>query len=503
MAFTKAQLEALAAQLLASSQPIAAVQHRAQVQTLIDELFSAQSRGNVLAGVQGSTAPETGDTALVIRGGQAFLVPLSSLAPVTLAGLQDVVIIDPEAGELMTLIYNSEEERWENVSLAGAFVTQEQLDDALAALQLPQGARLISADLVIISDTSGEITAAWVDGDGDTNTVSEEPLTFNTAPAQTLPAPGNFRFDIIQGLNNGTVNVKQGTEGDENAVTIPTADAGAVVLAVVLWSSDGTAETEPPAGNTTQNVWSILRFFTETAPNTTGKFAKIWEGPISISDNKSMVLAYAEPKNASILDGAGAQILKMSFTATSDRNIIADSVQLETSGGLSGDFRLVQIAGNRAALYHRSSHFWGRIQFRVLFQNSSVNLNQFENNQPYGAAPTAVATYNSRVAGEWQERENNTVLFDKNYIIGNASARTGNILFDFTGAKLGAETEMRHADASAFVFDDNGGSITIKFMEFTAADISTTEDNYFLFVLTKKSSPQIVKVFHALEGEGA
>jgi hypothetical protein len=92
------------------------------------------------------------------------------------------------------------------------------------------------------------------------------------------------------------------------------------------------------------------------------------------------------------------------------------------------------------------------------------------------------------------ERANNTVLFDKNYIIGNAAARTGNILFDFTGAKLGAWTEMRHADASSFTFPAEA-----KLM-FDSADISTTDDNFFLFVLTKKSSTEIVKVFHAIEG---
>jgi hypothetical protein len=114
---------------------------------------------------------------------------------------------------------------------------------------------------------------------------------------------------------------------------------------------------------------------------------------------------------------------------------------------------------------------------QTLIYNSTNGL--FENDFAY---PEAV------------ERENNTVLFDKNYIIGNAAARTGNILFDFTGAKLGAWTEMRHADASAFTFPAEA-----KLM-FDSADISTTDDNFFLFVLTKKSSTQIVKVFHAIEG---
>ena len=97
---------------------------------------------------------------------------------------------------------------------------------------------------------------------------------------------------------------------------------------------------------------------------------------------------------------------------------------------------------------------------------------------------------------EASHRENNTVLFDDDYVTGiNAAARTGNILFDFTGAKLGATTQMRHADASAFTFP------TEAVLMFDSADISTTADNYFLFVLVDKtSSAEIVHVFHAMEG---
>lgn len=92
------------------------------------------------------------------------------------------------------------------------------------------------------------------------------------------------------------------------------------------------------------------------------------------------------------------------------------------------------------------------------------------------------------------ERANNTVLFDQNYIIGNAGARSGNILFDFTGSKLGAWTEMKHNDGSAFTFPSEA------MLMFDSADISTTADNFFLFVITKTSATQVVKVFHALEG---
>jgi hypothetical protein len=93
------------------------------------------------------------------------------------------------------------------------------------------------------------------------------------------------------------------------------------------------------------------------------------------------------------------------------------------------------------------------------------------------------------------ERESNTVLFDKNYIIGNDAARSGNIIFDFTKAKLGAETEMRHNDANMYTFPAEA------MLMFDIADISTTNDNFFLFVLTNKTiGSEVVKVFHAIEG---
>ena len=112
----------------------------------------------------------------------------------------------------------------------------------------------------------------------------------------------------------------------------------------------------------------------------------------------------------------------------------------------------------------------------------------------FGWGDHASAGYNVGYQ-EATTRESNTVLFDKDYIIGNAAARTGNILFDFTGAKLGAWIEMKHQDASAFTFP------TEAVLMFNVADISTTVDNYFLFVMTDKTaSAEVVKVFHALEG---
>lgn len=102
---------------------------------------------------------------------------------------------------------------------------------------------------------------------------------------------------------------------------------------------------------------------------------------------------------------------------------------------------------------------------------------------------------------EASHREDATVLFDGPYISGiNSTALSGDIDFDFTGAKLGAWTIMRHADASAFTFDDNSGNITFKFL-FDSADISTSADNYFLFTLVDKTTDaEIVIIQHQLEG---
>lgn len=139
MAFTKAELEALKNAILASNQPITASQHRAFVQNLIDEMYDAQSRGNLLAGVQDGTGVVTGDEILFIRGGQAYLVPASvfGAGASTLAALGDVVISDPQDDEI--LVYNSVSGKWENTDLSAVLVTQAQLTAALANYDLFKG----------------------------------------------------------------------------------------------------------------------------------------------------------------------------------------------------------------------------------------------------------------------------------------------------------------------------------------------------------------------------
>jgi hypothetical protein len=89
-------------------------------------------------------------------------------------------------------------------------------------------------------------------------------------------------------------------------------------------------------------------------------------------------------------------------------------------------------------------------------------------------------TIRSTAYPEAVERANNAVLFDKDYIIGNAGFRTGNITFDFTGAKLGATTVMKHKDAGAFTIPSNAKTL--------AGEYDGAVDNYLWFVLTDKTS---------------
>lgn len=358
-----------------------------------------------------------------------------------------------------------------------AFITQQDLDN----LDLPSGARVLSVDLIITSTTAGTVTTEWIDNDGDTNSLTDAPLTFIGAPDA-----GEFRWDNVLGKDDGTVEVQTGTASVEGSLQIPTAPADSIILRSVLWNEEGEAQvTNPPGNQNNQSAWSNIRFLTAGGPNTTNKFAKIWEGNLSRDGNYAIHLAYNDPKNAVNFNGPGAGRLKVSWTCSTARDIISTTVKILTDAdSVAGEFRLVQISGNKAALYHKGSHYWSRIDFRVVFQSSAVRLQDFVNNGAYGSAPSAVGTWDSVVNGgspEYQpafNRSNNTVLFDKDYVIGSPTApRSGNILFDLTGAKIGANTKMYHQDASAFTFGDNLKRVDT----FEITEISDTDINLFLF----------------------
>ena len=261
-----------------------------------------------------------------------------------------------------------------------------------------QGAMVISAELILTSQTQGTISAEWIDFESQNEIVTNQNLGFN---GTGLPATGNYRFDIVQGNNVGVVTVKQGIEGNATGVVIPSPDSNNLILTVILWDSAGAPEVIPPSDpNLLQNDFSTIRLSTAVTANSTGLFAKIFETELSSAGSYSIIIGYAEPKNGVNFDGSGAQELRLSFTADTSRVIIAQTVQAVTSqGSVAGEFVLYQLAGNRVSIYHKSNHFWGRIQFRVVFQSSQVALSDFVNNDDYAVAPTVLATYNSNVEG--------------------------------------------------------------------------------------------------------
>lgn len=79
----KAALEGLKNSILASAQPITAALHRSWGQQVINELYDAQSRGNVLANVSG-TAPalSPGDEVLLFRDGVAYTMLVTAIGGV-------------------------------------------------------------------------------------------------------------------------------------------------------------------------------------------------------------------------------------------------------------------------------------------------------------------------------------------------------------------------------------------------------------------------------------
>jgi hypothetical protein len=116
------------------------------------------------------------------------------------------------------------------------------------------------------------------------------------------------------------------------------------------------------------------------------------------------------------------------------------------------------------------------------------NLDDYESN--FTARSLVTKQYVDGVAGgypEAVERENNTVLFDKDYVIGNATARTGNILFDFTGAKLMGTTMMLHNSGTAPTFPAQAVKL--------GGEYELSENNYIYFQLTRKTASSEIVLY--------
>jgi len=190
MAFTKAQLEALKNTLLASNQPILASQHRQQIQSIIDEMYDAQSRANILVGVQSDTVQGGSDTFLVFRSGQAYQLPVSLVNANDLANLGDVFINNLEDGD--SLVYDAVADRWENRSILLGFALANLTDVELTSLAGGDILRYDSGDDLWENVSLASLLAPYV--------------TLNTA--QTITGVKTFDTGLViisQGTSNNTI----------------------------------------------------------------------------------------------------------------------------------------------------------------------------------------------------------------------------------------------------------------------------------------------------------
>lgn len=289
----------------------------------------------------------------------------------------------------------------------------------------PVGRRVEEVELIVNNTTSGDLLIArWYNDANVFREILALPLTFIGAPSA-----GNFRWDLGFGNADGSYSQGNGTEGAE--ALKPDTPAGAVVLYEILWNSAGEAVTNPNpgGGGGTASVFPTARYATAVSADTTGKYAKIMEINLSKAQDYSFTLDYGSPGT---LEKNKAGRVHVAFVCTDAKIIHGITVTIQTVGfSEAGDFVLVQLAGNKAALFHKSTNYWMRLQWRVTFMNSAVKASDFINNGVYGTLAAGTNWQSEVYAPALKTLNGNSLLgsgnldLDPDYV-----ASTGNILFD-------------------------------------------------------------------------
>jgi hypothetical protein len=136
------------------------------------------------------------------------------------------------------------------------------------------------------------------------------------------------------------------------------------------------------------------------------------------------------------------------------------------------------------ALQNAVTNLTNEVNVRKANLDNAIDLAEDARDGAIEAEQGAVNAQSQVIAElELVERENNTVLFDKNYLIGNAFPRTGNILYDFTNARLGTVTRMLHQDTNEFTFPSQ--------TKILAGDYDGTKVNYIWFVYSKNGLVEV------------
>tara|TARA_R110002020_G_scaffold475112_1_gene708653 strand:+ start:38804 stop:41083 length:2280 start_codon:yes stop_codon:yes gene_type:complete len=236
----------------------------------------------------------------------------------------------------------------------------------------PLSKRVVDSVYTITSDTAGtQNIGRWYNDANELKEVIDQPIVFAGATDE-----GELRWDVMIGNADGTAVL---LSGDESTNPIrPTVPPTAVVLFELIWNENGES-TEPPTE--TPSVWSTRRYATAVLSNTEGKYAKIMEMDLGFAKAYSFILDYGAPAS---LAANKVGSLHVAFVTTEANVIHSPTVKLTTVGfSEDSDFVLVALAGNKAALYHKSTNYFMMLQWRVTFQNSNMSLDSFKNGKIY------------------------------------------------------------------------------------------------------------------------
>lgn len=268
MAFTKAQLEALKNSQLASNQPITAAIHRAFAQNLIDELYDAQSRGNLLAGVQEIGTTAAGDDVLVIRAGQAYLIPASLFggSGISFADLNGIVIVDPQDGDLLS--YDAATDTWVNVP--NAFDASNFVN--IAGAQSITGAKVFVNAILALTGSNPVFRIGTSDNEAIVNFRN---AANEDAAGVVMSTPAN-EVSLVTRVNNMSIRIQPNGTGGVRFPAVPAA-VGAVRMMVLDTNDrlrDGGAPLVQTTGVFTPTLTDSGGGFTYTLSQAAGTFIK-------------------------------------------------------------------------------------------------------------------------------------------------------------------------------------------------------------------------------------
>lgn len=195
---TKAQLKAISNSQLASGTEIPATKHRTVNDAIIEELFNAQSRGDVLSGVQSAGSLAGGDLVVVIRGGEAYLLDSSEFGFIDeLADLTDVNIPTPANDQI--LAYDFSTSKWVAKDLAD-ITTGGDISGSGTTNRLPK------------FSATQNITDSNISDDGTTVTVDSELNATGDTFIGDVTSPYTNFLERVLSISSTVSNTQSGIE---------------------------------------------------------------------------------------------------------------------------------------------------------------------------------------------------------------------------------------------------------------------------------------------------